>query len=169
MRDPWTPGGSDGIGAAGGLHTYQLGARGAGPPARSHVEAERALTAAPVRATLPRPGAFCGNALAWARPIKAGTPVDRAQSLTFADQIAALSRAIGREIVIKRVSRQEWKAQAGPYVDGPVGDALLDYWESRDGRPAGLTPVVEELTGRPARTFASWAEEHRSAFIDGTR
>ncbi|MEU8400963.1 NAD(P)H-binding protein [Nonomuraea sp. NPDC048892] len=187
----------------------------ADPLARSHVEAERALTSAPVRSTLLRPGAFCGNAFAWARTIKAGTPValpypeahvdavheadlaavaaavladpgalggrayNRAytraytmtgpQSLTFADQIAALSRAIGREIVIKRVSRQEWKEQAGPYVDGPVGDALLDYWESRDGRPAELTPVVEELTGRPARTFASWAEEHRSAFIDGTR
>ncbi|MEV0316544.1 NAD(P)H-binding protein [Nonomuraea fuscirosea] len=174
----------------------------ADPLARSHVEAERALTAAPVPATLLRPGAFCGNAFAWARPIKAGEPValpypqahvdavheadlaavaaaaladpgtlgGRAytvtgpQSLTFADQIGVLSRAIGREIVVKRISRQEWKAQAGPYMEGPVADALLDYWESRDGRPAELTPVVEELTGRPARTFASWVEEHRSAF-----
>ncbi|NUS02253.1 MAG: NmrA family transcriptional regulator, partial [Nonomuraea sp.] len=60
---------------------------------------------------------------------------------------------------------EEWKAEMAEYVEGPLADALLDYWRSCVDRPAELTPVVEELTGRPARTFASWAEEHRAAFL----
>ncbi|SEH01387.1 Uncharacterized conserved protein YbjT, contains NAD(P)-binding and DUF2867 domains [Nonomuraea solani] len=174
----------------------------ASPLAKSHADAERALTSSPVRSTLLRPGTFCGNAMAWSWPIKAGTPVslpypgahvdavheadvaavaaavlaDPAlggrpytvtgpQSLTFTDQLDLLSRATGRDIAVKHVTREEWKAEMAQYMDGPTGDALLDYWESCDGRPAELTPVVAELTGRPARTFASWAEENRAAFL----
>jgi uncharacterized protein YbjT (DUF2867 family) len=87
------------------------------------------------------------------------------RSLTFTNQIGILSRVTGRDIAVKHITRQEWKADMAEYIDGPVGDALLDYWRSCDGRPAELTSVVEELTGRPARTFASWAEEHRAAFL----
>ncbi|WP_248965280.1 NAD(P)H-binding protein [Sphaerisporangium perillae] len=174
----------------------------ASPLAKSHIDAERALAASPVRSTLLRPGTFCGNAMGWSWPIKAGMPIglpypdahvdavheadiaavaaavlaDPAlgarpytvtgpQSLTFTDQIGVLSRVTGRDIAVKHITRQEWKAEMAEYIDGPFGDALLDYWQSCDGRPAELTPVVEELTGRPARTFASWAEEHRAAFL----
>jgi uncharacterized protein YbjT (DUF2867 family) len=45
------------------------------PLAKSHLDVERALTAAPIRTTLLRPGSFAGNALAWSWPIKAGAPV----------------------------------------------------------------------------------------------
>ncbi|MEV0391256.1 NAD(P)H-binding protein [Nonomuraea sp. NPDC050643] len=175
----------------------------ASPLATTHLDAERALTGSSVPSTLLRPGTFCGNALAWSWPVKAGTPISlpypdahvdavheadvaavaaavladpaalggRAytvtgpQSLTFADQIGILSRVTGRDLAVKPVTREEWKAEMAAYMDGPTGDALLDYWKSCDGRPAELTPVVEELTGRPARTFASWAEEHRAAFV----
>ncbi|MGP3912551.1 NAD(P)H-binding protein [Nonomuraea sp. 10N515B] len=175
----------------------------AGPLAKSHIDAERAVAASPVRSTSLRPGTFCGNAMAWSWPVKSGTPIslpypdahidavheadvaavaaavlaDPAlggrpytltgpQSLTFTDQIGILSRVTGRDISVKHVTRQEWKAEMAQYIDGPVADALLDYWQSCDGRPAELTTVVEELTGHPARTFASWAEQHRAAFVD---
>ncbi|MFI9596403.1 hypothetical protein [Nonomuraea sp. NPDC052265] len=87
------------------------------------------------------------------------------QSLTFTDQIETLSRVTGRDIAIKPVTRQEWKAEVAQHMDGPLADALSDYWQSCDGRPAELTSVVGELTGRPGRTFASWAEENRAAFL----
>ncbi|MFD1545128.1 NAD(P)H-binding protein [Nonomuraea guangzhouensis] len=47
----------------------------ASPLAKSHLDVERAVTAAPVRGTLLRPGTFAGNALAWSWPVKAGNPV----------------------------------------------------------------------------------------------
>lgn len=174
----------------------------ANPLARSHLDAERALTAPSVRATLLRPGTFCGNAIGWSWTIKAGVPIGlpypdahvdpihesdvaavaaavlddpelggRAytltgpESLTFADQVGILSRVVGRDIAIKHVTRQEWKADMAEYMEDPIAEALLDYWQGQDGRPAELTSVVAELTGRPARTFASWAEENRAAFL----
>ncbi|MFG1785101.1 SDR family oxidoreductase [Rhodococcus oryzae] len=43
--------------------------------ARSHLDVENALLASPIRTTLLRPGAFAGNAQAWALPIRSGSPV----------------------------------------------------------------------------------------------
>jgi uncharacterized protein YbjT (DUF2867 family) len=173
----------------------------ASPLAKSHLDVERALAAAPFLSTLLRPGAFAGNALAWAWPIKAGEPVSlpypgsyadpvheadlaevaaavltdpalggRAytltgpESITCAGQIDLLSQAIGQDIAIRHVSREEWKAEMADYVPGPIADALLDWQESNDGVPAQLTPDVGRLIGRPARTFAAWAQEHAAAF-----
>lgn len=53
-----------------------LGPGAAGDPlAKSHLDVETALLAAPLTITILRPGSFAGNAGAWAWPIKAGRPV----------------------------------------------------------------------------------------------
>ncbi|NRQ33391.1 NAD(P)H-binding protein [Nonomuraea sp. NN258] len=173
----------------------------ANPLAKSHLDVERALTAAPVRGTLLRPGTFAGNALAWAWPIKAGAPVslpfpgsyvdplheaDLAEaaaavltdpalggraytltgpdSITCAEQIGVLGRAIGRDIAIKQVTREEWKAEMADYLPGPIADALLDWQQLNDGVPTEITTDLEHLIGRPGRPFATWAQEHTAAF-----
>ncbi|MFD0023715.1 NAD(P)H-binding protein [Streptomyces sp. NPDC058382] len=46
------------------------------PIAASHHAVEEALTAAPLTATLLRPGAFAGNAYQWSGAFRAGQPVD---------------------------------------------------------------------------------------------
>ncbi|MER6613449.1 SDR family oxidoreductase [Streptomyces xantholiticus] len=88
------------------------------------------------------------------------------QSLTFAEQIATVARAAGRRtpVDIRTVTREEWQKSVSAYLPGEFAQALLDYWASTDGSPAVLTRTVEELTGRPARPFAEWAEEHADAF-----
>ncbi|MER7504519.1 hypothetical protein AB0L05_38820 [Nonomuraea pusilla] len=86
------------------------------------------------------------------------------ESLTFAEQIEILGRVLGREIPIRRIGREEWKAENAAHIPERYADALLDWWESCDGRPAQLTGAVEELTGHPARTFATWAADHAAAF-----
>ncbi|MFI7704185.1 NAD(P)H-binding protein [Nonomuraea sp. NPDC049480] len=171
------------------------------PLAKSHVDVEHALTAAPIRSTLLRPGAFAGNALAWSWPIKAGVPVSlpypdsyndpiheadlaeaaaavladpalggRAytltgpESITCAGQIGILSRVTGHDIAIRKVTREEWKAEMADYVSGPIADALLDWQQSNEGVPTEITTDVERLIGRPGRTFATWAQEHATAF-----
>ncbi|MBB6348225.1 SDR family oxidoreductase [Nonomuraea muscovyensis] len=57
------------------------------PLARSHLDAERALLAGPVRATLLRPGSFASNALAWSWSVKAGRPVSLPYPDTHNDPI----------------------------------------------------------------------------------
>ncbi|MFI9555879.1 SDR family oxidoreductase [Nonomuraea endophytica] len=86
------------------------------------------------------------------------------QSITFAEQLEILGRALGREIGVKHVTREEWKAEVAQYVRGAYADALLDWWRSCDGVPASLTTAVEDLTGHPARTFETWARAHAADF-----
>ncbi|MFK4693983.1 SDR family oxidoreductase [Streptomyces pristinaespiralis] len=88
------------------------------------------------------------------------------QSITFAEQIATLSRAAGRTtpVDIRTVTREQWMESVSAFLPGEFARALLDHWASTDGSPAVLTRAVEELTGRPARTFGEWAEEHADAF-----
>ncbi|MDQ1009124.1 uncharacterized protein YbjT (DUF2867 family) [Streptomyces sp. V4I23] len=88
------------------------------------------------------------------------------ESLTFAEQIAILERAAGRAapIEIRAVTPEQWQESVSAYLPAAFARALLDYWASTDGSPALLTRTVEELTGRPARTFAEWAQEHADAF-----
>jgi len=85
-------------------------------------------------------------------------------SLTFAEQIEQLSAATGRSITVNHVTPEEWKKEMADYVPELYADALLDWWRSNDGKPVQLTNTVEELTGHPARSFATWAQDHLNDF-----
>lgn len=172
------------------------------PLARHHAEVEAALATSALVSTVLRPGAFAGNALHWARSIRAsGTvalpypdahtdPLHEAdlaaaafaaltdpsarggthhltgpQSLTFAEQLAALGRATAREVRAVRVTPAAWREEAAGHMPGEFADALLAWWRAHDGAPVALTGTLERLTGRPPRTFAAWAGEHASAFV----
>jgi uncharacterized protein YbjT (DUF2867 family) len=86
------------------------------------------------------------------------------ESLTFAEQIDILGRVTGRPFAVRRVTREEWKAEMAEYVPAAFADSLLDWWESNDGSPVELTESVRELTGHPARTFETWARDHADDF-----
>lgn len=86
------------------------------------------------------------------------------ESLTFAQQIDQLAAATGLSILIERVTRDEWKKEMADYIPAVYADALLNWWESNDGRPVPVTRTVEELTGSPARPFAHWAADHAADF-----
>jgi uncharacterized protein YbjT (DUF2867 family) len=86
------------------------------------------------------------------------------RSLTFTEQIDHLSRVSGQSIGTRHVTREEWKAEMSEHVPGHIADALLDWWQSSDGKPVELTTTVEELTGHPARAFEVWAADHAGDF-----
>ncbi|TDC11033.1 NmrA family transcriptional regulator [Nonomuraea longispora] len=88
------------------------------------------------------------------------------QTLTFSEQIDQLSETIGRSIIVNHVTREAWKQEMAHYIPGPYADALLDCWHAYDGRPVPLTDTVEQVTGHPARTFATWARDHASDFVE---
>jgi hypothetical protein len=50
-------------------------------------------------------------------------------------------------------------------MPAPVIDQLFDGLAARDGKTAEISPAVEEVTGRPAFTYAQWAA-HRAAAFD---
>ncbi|APU40387.1 NAD(P)H-binding protein [Streptomyces sp. TN58] len=125
---------------------------------------------------LPYPGAYCDpvheadlaeSALAvLTDPALAGGSytLTGPQSLTFAAQISILGEVLGRSIPFEAVTAEQWKAEVDGYIPGPYADALLEYWASTDGLPVEITGAVEQLTGHPARTFRTWAQDHAGDF-----
>ncbi|WP_433218751.1 SDR family oxidoreductase [Microtetraspora malaysiensis] len=86
------------------------------------------------------------------------------ESLTFTEQLDILSRVTGRPFPFRQVTREEWKQEMAEHIPASYADSLLDWWQSSDGVPVEPTQAVPELTGHPARTFATWARDHAGDF-----
>jgi uncharacterized protein YbjT (DUF2867 family) len=85
--------------------------------------------------------------------------------LTPPEKVRLLGAAIGRELTFIPLTQEEiaaqWRGEGYPEEDIEFFIAMRT-----DPPEAGYTvlPTVEEVTGRPARTFAEWAREHAAAF-----
>lgn len=88
-----------------------------------------------------------------------------AEALTITDRVNVFSAVLGREIRYIELSKEEtirkWQEQY--YSE----DDIAFFLEMRTNPPeAGYTilPTVEQITGKPPRSFASWVAEHATAF-----
>lgn len=84
------------------------------------------------------------------------------ESLTQREQVMAIGEVIGRPLRFEEMTpdeaRQEFKAPP------PVVNMLLNAWAAALGQPALVTSRIEEITGRPARTFREWVTGHAGEF-----
>jgi uncharacterized protein YbjT (DUF2867 family) len=87
-------------------------------------------------------------------------------SLTTAEMVEKISKAIGKPI--KAIDTPEAAARSGMLAQGMphvLVEAILEMMALvRGGFRDRPTPVVEEVLGRPARTFDAWLQEHLTAF-----
>jgi uncharacterized protein YbjT (DUF2867 family) len=87
------------------------------------------------------------------------------QVLTPPEMVRLIGEAIGRDLRFVELTveqaRLRWQEAGFP---GEVIEFFL--WAHGNTPPIGytVTTTVEEVTGRPARTFAQWAAEHADAF-----
>ncbi|MEU5054809.1 MULTISPECIES: NAD(P)H-binding protein [unclassified Streptomyces] len=87
--------------------------------------------------------------------------------LTVPDQAAAVAAAAGRPVETVELpleSAREYVLAAG-IAEESVDSVLEGFAYVRAGRNAIVTDDVERILGRPPRTFAMWAEEHKEAFV----
>ncbi|WP_214414997.1 SDR family oxidoreductase [Sphaerisporangium fuscum] len=88
------------------------------------------------------------------------------QSLTQVERVRIIGETIGRPLRFEEVPREQFREQLLRHgMPAPVADELIDGFAARDGRTAEISPAVEEVTGRPAFTYAQWAA-HRAAAFD---
>lgn len=94
-----------------------------------------------------------------------GAPVELSgpESLTFSDQVAILAAELGRPLELVELTDEQARAAMSAHVPTEVVDALLRLWAASDGVPEPVHDVVA-VTGRPGRSFATWAHDHRTAF-----
>ncbi|MEV0829248.1 SDR family oxidoreductase [Nonomuraea rubra] len=86
------------------------------------------------------------------------------ESMTQAEQVGVLGTVLGRPLRFEELDAGPVRAQLGQFMDPAFVNALFDLMEATVGKPAPVGSLVEELTGRPARTYAQWAADHLADF-----
>ena len=85
--------------------------------------------------------------------------------LTQAEQLAAIGRAVGRDLTWEELPRaQAQQALAAAWGDPGFAASALDTWEQFVAHPEVVTSTVRDLTGVPAHPFADWAVANAGAF-----
>ena len=88
-----------------------------------------------------------------------GETLDEARQHEFAQELQTMAQILASGAVDQ--ARERWRAMG-------LADEIIEFllWVYGDTPPEGYTvlPTVEDVTGRPARSFAQWAREHAAAF-----
>ncbi|MEU6622789.1 NAD(P)H-binding protein [Streptomyces litmocidini] len=82
------------------------------------------------------------------------------QSLTKYEQVRDLGEVLGRAIRFQELAVEE--ARALWLGQGMPAEAV--DWLLQDPVDVPVGPTAEQVTGRPARTFAQWVADHRADF-----
>jgi uncharacterized protein YbjT (DUF2867 family) len=85
-------------------------------------------------------------------------------ALTMAEQVRVIGTAVGHRLTVVAQPLDEARAQLAEWADPSFADRALRYWSGLVDEPEPVTRTVEEITGRPARTFAAWAADHVDDF-----
>ncbi|MFD3585148.1 NAD(P)H-binding protein [Streptomyces sp. NPDC058683] len=83
---------------------------------------------------------------------------------TNTDQIAAIGRAVGRDLTFVEVGPAEAGPLLFPQTPPELVRGLLKTFADTVGVAPEITAAVEEITGSPARTFEQWAKDHTTDF-----
>ncbi|MFJ8150347.1 SDR family oxidoreductase [Streptomyces sp. NPDC096094] len=87
------------------------------------------------------------------------------QPISAVEQTAELGRVLGRPLRFEELSPDRARACLRERHPVEIVEALLASAErQRAGAKAGVEDTVLRLTGRPARRFCAWAEDHREVF-----
>jgi uncharacterized protein YbjT (DUF2867 family) len=76
----------------------------------------------------------------------------------------AIGAALGEPVRYVELSREEAKAQMLQFMPEPVADSTLAILGEPTAVEQRVSPDVERLLGRPARTYSDWVARHVAAF-----
>jgi uncharacterized protein YbjT (DUF2867 family) len=85
-------------------------------------------------------------------------------ALTAGERVAILGQALGRDLRFEALSDEEARAEMSATTPAPYVDAFFDFYARGSLDESKVLPTVQQLTGRPPRTFSQWAKAHADAF-----
>jgi uncharacterized protein YbjT (DUF2867 family) len=86
------------------------------------------------------------------------------QPLTPVDSVRILGEVLGRDLRFEEVPVAAARAAMVRHIPAEVVDAVLGARAKASPVRARPLPTVKEVTGRPPRSFAEWADDHADAF-----
>jgi len=84
--------------------------------------------------------------------------------MTQRAQAAAISDAIGQQISVVELSREEAAANFTRFMPAWEAEAVLQFLDDAAAGNSGVTDTVETVVGHAALSFAEWAVDHRGSF-----
>lgn len=109
--------------------------------------------------------------------------INGGDSITQAEQVTLIGQAIGRELTFEDLTGDDVRAELRrffePRIQELVRDGVIDrmatpeiietrirYYEEALEGPAEVDGTVEKVLGKPPRTFAEWAVDHKADFTN---
>ncbi|MQM28046.1 NAD(P)H-binding protein [Glycomyces albidus] len=85
------------------------------------------------------------------------------ESLTQREAVRQVSEVLGRPVELEELTREQALDARPDWFPEAVLDSLLGVAANLGNTPATVNNNVERVLGRPARTFAEWLRDNRSA------
>ncbi|MFG1909059.1 NAD(P)H-binding protein [Kribbella sp. NPDC048928] len=109
--------------------------------------------------------AVCVLALLGEHHIGRSYDITGPEALTQSEQIETIARVVGKPMRVEAmpddVARQ---AMLDLGADPILAESSIAYFAALVDNPEPVTTTVAELTGRPARPFTTWAQDHAPEF-----
>src|SRR3954452_201237 len=86
------------------------------------------------------------------------------ESLLAAERVAILGSVLGRDLRLEPQSDEDARAEMSAAMPPEYVDAFFAFFVDGTLDESEVLPTVEEVLGRPPRTFRAWAEEHADVF-----
>ena len=86
------------------------------------------------------------------------------EALMPADQVRLLATALGRDLRFEGLFDAEAREELGKSFPPSFVEAQFRFFAEGEFDDSRVLPTVQEITGRPARTFAQWARRHADRF-----
>jgi uncharacterized protein YbjT (DUF2867 family) len=80
------------------------------------------------------------------------------------DQVGAIGAAIGKDITVTTLIRDDALAQFSRFMPAEQAEAVLRFLDDAAAGNSPATDTVEQILGRPALTFDIWAADHAPDF-----
>jgi uncharacterized protein YbjT (DUF2867 family) len=86
-------------------------------------------------------------------------PLTGPQLLDKVEQAETIGAALGKTVRFEEASPRQWRENVA--MPGYVADFFLGIWANAN---ESVLTTVEDVLGRPAKTLADWASDHREDF-----
>jgi uncharacterized protein YbjT (DUF2867 family) len=86
------------------------------------------------------------------------------ESLLPADRVEILAKVLGRDLRFAAQPNDEARAEMSAAMPAEYVEAFFSFYAVGTLDESAVLPTVEEIIGRPPRTFEQWATAHAAAF-----
>jgi uncharacterized protein YbjT (DUF2867 family) len=84
--------------------------------------------------------------------------------LSQRDQVTAIGAAIGAEVAVEELAREEAGTHLSRFMTATDAEAVLQFLDDAAAGGSPATDSVEQVLGRPATGFDTWAADHVGDF-----